>query len=158
MCALARRLGRLALLTALLAGCGTVIRPHVATGTGRPPVGSPGEPDLGPVLAPGVGGPEREEGLIRQVCRNQGVPAGWLIISYAVGDDRCPAPADPDNPFTVAIIERYEDKPIDSVMTVCADQKLPVDWVRMNQVSAHECPGARVPANAPSVTVIRRVR
>jgi hypothetical protein len=158
MSVFAWRLGRLAMVAVVLAGCGMVVRPRLGSETGRPPVGSPGEPDLGPVLAPDVGGREQEEGLIRQICRNQSVPHGWLIIKYAQGDDRCPAPADRDNPFTVAIIERYEDKPLESIMTVCADQKLPTDWIRMNQVSGHECPGARVPANAPSVYVIRRVR
>jgi len=142
----------------LLAGCGATIRPRLGSGEGQPPIGSPAEPDLGPVLSPGAGGRQQEAALVRQICRNQPVPSGWLIINYAAGDERCPAPADRDNPFTVAIIERYEDKPIDTVMIVCADQKIPVDWMRVNQVTGHECVGARVRDEAPSVYVIRRVR
>jgi len=48
--------------------------------------------------------------------------------------------------------------PLDATMTVCADQTIPMNWVReYNRDVRATCEGARVRDGAPTVMVIRRV-
>jgi hypothetical protein len=84
--------------------------------------------------------------------------SGWIATSYLQGGDNCPESTDPENPYNVAVIERYSDKPVETSLMVCADQSVPRQWVREYNRDVHvTCSGARVRTGEPTVMVIRRV-
>jgi len=153
------RLSALTLVLLLLAGCGATIQPRVGSGgTDRIPGPSP-ESQPGPRSAPALGDVADGRSLIDQICRTRPMPSGWIALRYTTGGENCPASTDPENPYTVAVIERYSHKPVGATMVVCADQAVPRDWARERSPGLRaECPGARVRADAPTVFVIRRIR
>jgi hypothetical protein len=153
------RFGALAVVLTLLAGCGASIQPRVGTGGSDRPPGLPPEENLGPRPSPGLGGVHDERPIVDQVCRTRAMPSGWIAIRYAAGGDLCPASTDPDNPYTLAIIERHRQRPVGTTMVVCADQAVPSGWVReWNRETTAQCPGARVRADSPTTFMMRRVR
>jgi hypothetical protein len=150
---------KLGFVVLVLSGCGATFEPRLGTGgTERPPSPYP-EEYVGPAPSPVLGGESDGRSFIDLICRTQPMPSGWIAVRYEVGGDRCPQPTGAGNPFTVAMIERYTGKAIGQTMIVCADQRLPRNWVRArNQEASAECPGARVRPDAPTAFVIRRLR
>ena len=154
----AKVLGAATLVLTMLAGCGTVIRPHVSTGDSDRPLGSPPRDRLGPRLAPNHEESPDANPMVDQVCRVHAMRSGWIATRYAESTLNCPKSTDPDDPYTTAIIERYSHKPIGASMVVCADQPVPRQWVReYGRDISGDCPGARVREGSPTVMVIRRV-
>jgi hypothetical protein len=158
MCQPICRISALSLLVLLLAGCGATMQPRLRTGDTAPRPGFPPEDHVGPRPAPKLGGAPDARPTIDQICRTQPMPSGWIAIRYMEGGDKCPS-RDRENPYTVAVIERFSDKPIGAIMVVCADRPMPHGWVREwnDEVSA-ECPGARVRSGQPTVYVMQRIR
>jgi hypothetical protein len=152
------------LLLAVINGCGTSMTPGVGTGIGdRPGAMPPGlPPGRDPGAAPGLtpATPSRDDRTgTERICRTQPVPIGWIVTGYvSAGGEQCPR-LDPDEPFPVAIIERFDQKPVGSTMEVCADQRIPRDWRLDTSVPASgACHGARVLREQPTSIVIRRFR
>ena len=151
-------LGAASFAVMLMSGCGTTIRPHVSTGglDGQRmfPPGQRLGPQRGPesVAEPDVGT------TVDKICRSRGMRSGWIATRYAEDTGNCPESTDPENPYTVAVIERYSHRPVGSTMAVCADQPVPREWVREhNRDERISCPGARVRDGAPTAIMIRRV-
>lgn len=141
----------------LVVGCGTTIRPVVRGGSEQPPGLLPGN-RMGPRPVPEDGVADDAHPVVDQICRSQAMRSGWIAIRYLQGGENCPASTDPENPFTAAVIERYELKPVGATLVVCADQSIPRQWVREhNQDVRNTCEGARVRDGAPTVMVIRKV-
>ena len=139
------------------AGCGTSIRPHVRTGGSSPPSAA-----LGPRLSPRPDSDRSDvddsRPLVDRICRTQPMRAGWIATSYLRGTDNCPESTDPENPYTVAVIERYSHLPVGATLVVCADQRIPRQWAReSNRDVRATCEGANVGEGAPTVMMIRRV-
>jgi hypothetical protein len=87
------------------------------------------------------------------------MPSGWIAITYQQCGENCVRSTDPDNPYTVAMIQRYDTAPVGAVLNVCADQPVPRNWVRERGLAPTEgCEGARVEEGRPTAFVIRRVR
>jgi hypothetical protein len=150
--------GAATVILTLLAGCGTIIRPHVSTGGNDRLAGSPPTERLGPRLAPENETAPGTSSLVDQVCRVHAMRSGWIATRYIEAAGDCPESTDPENLHNAAVIERYSHLPVGATMAVCADQPVPRDWVREhNREVKASCPGARVQEGAPTVFVIRRV-
>jgi len=93
----------------------------------------------------------------RRVCRGGSRPRGWIAVAYVPGNGECPAHAGGDSVYTAAILARYADRPRDTILDVCADERLPSGWV-VEQAGVSDvngsCPGAS--RNGGSET--RRIR
>jgi hypothetical protein len=162
-------LSRIAVIvaTTLLVGCGVSVQPRVGMGDGDGfgrggSLGTPQVPRPGslPGATPGrpAGGPI-ESAMIDYVCRAAPMPSGWIAIAYQEGGENCVRSTDPDNPFTVAMIQRYDTAPVATTMTVCADQRVPRNWARERGLAPGSgCAGARVGEGQPTAVVIRRIR
>jgi hypothetical protein len=149
-------LGLLLGFSLLLAGGCVSIQPRVGTGPdGFPPDGGSIGVIPTPTAMPTTGG----RPAILQVCRAHGRPSGYLAISYTMAGDLCPQNPNSDDPYNGAAVERFTDRPVGSIMVVCADQGIPGNWVRdhRRQVAAG-CAGARVREGQPTTVRIRRVR
>lgn len=141
-----------------VAGCGVTVRPHVGPRDADQPPGGLGGARVNPRSTPEIGLLDDTQPVIDQVCRAQPMRSGWIAISYVKGGDDCPVSSDPANPYTAAVIERYSNKPVDATMMVCADQSIPLQWVReYNRDVGTQCTGAKVPDGAATAMVIRRV-
>lgn len=81
------------------------------------------------------------------------LPAEWVAIAYEKGD-QCPRVHE-DNDYRLYVIERHADKPTGSVMTICADQRIPRGRLKAEAVPGAERPGARVRAGSPTSPAIR---
>lgn len=152
-----RDLSTLSVLVVLLAGCGASFYPRMGSGTDRSPI--PTDDTLRPGPPSPLGADTDVRPAIEQICRARPTPSGWIIIAYAAGGEACPASREADDLYNVAVIERLSERPVGSTMIVCADQAVPRNWVR--ERSPYEeaaCPGARVGDDAPTVSLIRRIR
>jgi hypothetical protein len=142
--------------------CGTLVLVIAGCVSITPRVSVPDGPLDGGSLAPRPGPVTGTDGrpAIDQVCRAQARPSGYIAISYTIEGDRCPANSDPANPYNGAVIERHSDRPVGSLMTMCADQGVPSGWTRDHGSRNRpvSCPGARVREDAPTAVVIRRMR
>ena len=80
-------------------------------------------------------------------------------MAYVSGDGQCPARGGADSLATAAVLMRYADLTLGTVLEVCADQPLPEGWLVANlPVSdADRCPGA-VRGDAPTTKRIERRR
>ena len=151
-------LGATALALTLVGGCGITVRPHLGTRDIDQPAGVLPGGRASPRPAPNVGQLDETQPAVDQVCRVQPMRAGWIATSYLQGGDTCPESTDPENPYTVAVIERYSDKRVETTLMVCADQSIPRQWLReSNRDVSATCSGARVREGEPTVMVIRRV-
>jgi hypothetical protein len=152
-----RNLSALSVLIVLLAGCGVSVYPRMGSGTDPSPI--PTDDTLRPGPPSPWGGDTEIRPMIQEICRARPTPPGWVIIAYAVGGSACPASTDANDPYNVAVIERHSERPVGSTMIICADQAVPRDWVRGRApYEDADCPGARVGDDAPTVSMIRRVR
>src|SRR5687768_5219357 len=114
-----------AAMLALLAGCGTTVRPHVSTGGSDRLGGSPPSERLGPRPGPDDGSTQRPSSTVDQICRTHAMRSGWIATRYMEAAGECPASTDPENPHNAAVIERYSHLPVGATMVVCADQPVP---------------------------------
>jgi hypothetical protein len=93
----------------------------------------------------------------RRVCRSGSRPSGWIAVAYVPGNGECPAHAGGDSVYTAAILARYADRPRDTRLDVCADERIPPGWLveetGVSDVNG-SCPGAS--RNGGSAT--RRIR
>ncbi len=141
----------------IASGCGTTIRPRVGAGGSDQPPGIPPGDRLGPLIGPGSVA-DNVQPVVDEVCRVSATRSGWIAIRYLRDEKNCPASTDPENPYTVAVIERYHEKQVGTTMVVCADQSVPHGWVReSNRDVRTTCEGARVRDGSPTVMTIRRV-
>lgn len=151
-------LGAVTFALTVVAGCGTVVRPHVSTGGTAQPTGAPPGGRLSPRPDSDRGVADDAHPIVDQVCRAQAMRSGWIATRYLQDAGNCPESTDPENPYTAAVIERYSHKPIGAAMVVCADQPVPRQWVREYNTDVRAtCQGARVRDGAATVMVIRRV-
>lgn len=144
---------------ALLAACGASLQPNVT-------ISDQADPRVGPgsgwptreVPGSEPHGPAERGKLHDEVCRSGPLPSGWIAIRYVEGGESCPKPRDGD-PYTRAVIERYRDRPLGTVIVVCADQGTPRGWVREREGGLRQgCPGARVKEGAATAVRMRRIR
>ena len=120
------------------------------------PADPPRTPTVGGLPGPATGTRNAAE---RRVCRTSAVPRGWIAVAYVSGDGQCPARRGADSEATAAVLMRYADLSLGTVLEVCADQPLPEGWlVAREQVSdADRCPGA-VRDDGPTTKRIERRR
>jgi hypothetical protein len=141
---------------------------HVRSGdTGRQVQGMPSVPrDTGTFGSPGVGpaGQRMPSGQsngtpTKRVCRVGSWPTGWIAVAYTSGSTECPARAGRDSAYTVAELVRFDDRPFETVLKVCADQATPFNWIedRKAERTGGVCPGASKPGE-PDTKIIRRMR
>jgi hypothetical protein len=116
--------------------------------------GSSGMP-RSPSRSPGTGS--------TQICRNQTMPRDWIAVDY-VASPSCPAVSGGAElgPNSM-LLTRYALLPAGSVLTVCADQRIPTHWEREASdpadAASGQCP--RLPGDTrsgPTTLRIRRVR
>lgn len=143
-------------LTALIAlcACSSFSPRLVVPGTGGGELGPP-DPSVG--TTPDVPGIERTNARVRTACRMGARQEGWVAIEYVPEMRGCPhAPG--DGGYNGAVIEYIGDRPIGSIVVICADQPPPRDWVREFADLEAACPGARVDEGDPGALRIRRIR
>jgi hypothetical protein len=144
----------------LLAGCSGM---QVAPGRQAGIPGTGTDPDLSgggtlprnPGNSPGAGS--------AQICRNQTIPREWIAIDYVSSPTCPPASGGKESGPNSMLLTRYSLLPPESILTVCADQRMPRDWSREPSESADadssRCP--RLPGDTrtgPTVVRIRRIR
>ncbi len=151
-------LGAVIAALTLVGGCGVTVRPRLGSGDSGQPSSVYPDARVRPRPAPAVGQLNASQPAVDQVCRTQPMRSGWIATSYLQAGDNCPRSTDPENSYNAAVIERYSDKPVDTTLVVCADQTIPLNWVReYNRDVRATCEGARVRDGESTVMVIRRV-
>lgn len=143
-----------------LAGCsGMQVQPGQQTGI----PGTSADPALG-----GAGGIPRSPGSSpgggsSLICRNQAIPREWVAVDYVSSPSCPPVSGGKESGPNSMLLTRYSVLPPETLLTVCADQRMPKDWVREPLESAEaesgRCP--RLPGDtrtSPTVTRIRRIR
>ncbi|PWT98978.1 MAG: hypothetical protein C5B51_28120 [Terriglobia bacterium] len=114
--------------------------------------------DAGPCTGtPGGGGVGDPSTGIKQqtICADTPIPDGWIKVNTANDASVCGFPSDP-RLQNVWIIEKYEERPIGTRMTVCADrprfpsgQDVPTGWIVKGR---HNDPaGCGKPVDTPGV-------
>lgn len=81
----------------------------------------------------------------RRVCRSDARPAGWIAIAYVGDEGACRTRAPGDSMPMAAILTRYEVLAPETVLEVCADERIPRGWTWARTPSADasdSCPGA----------------
>ncbi len=157
-------LRHLAILLLLLAGSAAcAATPHARIGSQPAPrtggrAALPGEPVSERPARPqpstgAVGGAESEV-----VCRASSGRQGWVIVDY-VTLSGC-GTSDANHAPTGAVIARIDNRPIGSVIAVCADQQVPSQWMRERaDIETKACrPDDRSDRDVPYAVMIRRVR
>ncbi|HKG93919.1 MAG TPA: hypothetical protein VKA84_18565 [Gemmatimonadaceae bacterium] len=163
----------LSLAAALAAGSATAASPTTAqrpqSTTPTVPVG-PGletlrRPDAGALLRPEAerfvrqGGTTQQGGTRQTVCRGATVPAGFVIVDYDRDRTRCGG----DNiaalqAWNIVVIERYDNRSVDSTMEICAATPAPAGWVLIDIFRDNRrCGRPTDPFNA-NVKRVRRAR
>ncbi|HEX7980226.1 MAG TPA: hypothetical protein VF461_16570 [Gemmatimonadaceae bacterium] len=129
-------------------GQGGVLQPGASAGRGRRLPGGAAVGDDGRI--------DRES---RRSCRKGSRAAGWIAIAYVKGaDGDCPGLAPRDSGATVAVLVYYANRPLDDVLDVCADERVPRGWTidETDADASDACPGAE--RKGSSTVRIRRVR
>ena len=153
---------------AITAACAN-FRPHVGSTTTRPGIfdGQPGAPgsvgDIGGRGLPSRPPATETQGTVartdaRRICRMSTRPNGWIAVAYVAGDG-CAARSSADSSYSIAVLTRYGDVPVDAVLEVCADERNPADWVpdHTHATPSDACPGAKGDAGS-TTRYIRRLR
>ena len=124
-------------------------------------------PRLGPEDPVPVPGPDRDvrpepidasSGFsdLRRACRASVAPRGWIAVEYIQGE-RCPE-WESYGGYTGVLLQRFDHRPVGTVLIVCADEPAPSGWVREEAPPESRCPGARVRQGEPTAHAIRRLR
>jgi hypothetical protein len=95
----------------------------------------------------------------RRICRTSSRPTGWIAVAYVAGDASCASRSSADSAHAVAVLTRYDILPVSAVLEVCADERIPKNWVpdATPAVPSDACPG--VNGNPTSTTrLIQRLR
>ena len=129
-------------------------------------IGIPGtsaDPDVG-----GAGGIPRTPGNTpgassSQLCRNQSIPRGWVAVDYLASSNCPPLSPSGDPGPNAMLLTRHSEFPVETVITVCADQRVPTNWTRENDEAQEGTSGrcSRKPGDTrtgPTVMRIRRLR
>ena len=143
-----------------LAGCsGMQVQPGRQTGI----PGTSADPDVG-----GSGGIPRSPGSSpgassSQLCRNQAIPRGWVAVEYLPSSNCPPLSPSGDSGPNAMLLTRHTEFPPETVITVCADQRVPTNWSKEDS-EAQEGASGRCPRKpndtrtGPTVMRIRRLR
>jgi hypothetical protein len=139
---------------AVTAACSN-FRPHAGSTTTRPGIfdGQPGAPgsngDIGgrglPSRRPDAGTENTVAGAdARRVCRASSRPNGWIAVAYVAGDG-CAARTSADSSYSIAVLTRYFDLPVNAVLEVCADEPIPANWTldATEAMPSDACPGVK---------------
>jgi len=100
---------------------------------------------------------------LRQLCRGNRLPAGWIAVDYVEAPKVCPPQSSEAEQYTGAVAVRYDTMVEETELFACAGQKVPRGWIRRPledpTVAGTRCPTSRlqVPA-AKRVMLIRRLR
>ena len=82
---------------------------------------------------------------------------GWIAIDYVVDEEACPTSKSGKRLHGAALVVLYANVPVGGELTVCADERVPRNWVRdRTMVDASQCP-ADEPSERPNLMVIRRL-
>lgn len=98
-----------------------------------------------------------------QICRNQTIPRDWIAVDYVASPSCPPASGGTELGPNSMLLTRYALLPPESILTVCADQRIPKNWEREASdpadAASGQCP--RLPGdtgNGPTIVRIRRLR
>ncbi|MDF1505052.1 hypothetical protein [Roseisolibacter sp. H3M3-2] len=108
-----------------------------------------------PTPANGVRTPDQ-----RRICRTESVPREWIAVAYVEAEGQCPARQDVGTSANAAIITHLPTKSLGTVLDVCLDQRVPIDWQILRGEPVADpaaCPGA-ARGEAPTTRRIRRWR
>ena len=134
----------------------------------QPPAQPPGPTypvrDAGALLRPEAerfvrqGGPQ-QGGARQTICRGAAVPTGFAIVDYDRDRTRCGG----DNPaalqaWNVVVIERFDNRSVDSTMEICAASPAPSGWVLLDVFRDNRRCGRPTDPFTANVKRIRRAR
>jgi hypothetical protein len=68
--------------------------------------------------------------LSQSMCAGGAVPSGWILVNDQWNPTSCGNPT--SIVYNVWIIDRYDDKPVGSVMSACAAAPTPSGWIIVN--------------------------
>jgi hypothetical protein len=97
---------------------------------------------------------------VRRVCRSSR-PPGFIAIDYVASDSTvCPSGPTRRSTYGTALIVKYADLRIGEELSVCADQPVPSEWIRIrDEPDDPRCPEDSPPKEPrPTVMTIRRAR
>jgi hypothetical protein len=141
-------------ITALAACSGVHLKGPGATGV---TAGGLQRPGIGTAVARAKTNPSAE---VRRVCRGSR-PGGFVAIDYVASDSTvCPPAPTRRSTYGAALVVRIADLPVGEEISVCADQPVPTDWIRLrSDPDDPRCPEDSPPKEPrPTVMMIRRVR
>jgi hypothetical protein len=93
----------------------------------------------------------------REQCRYAPRPNGWLAIGYRRLGDECMTKD--DEPYNGVLLQKVRDLPSGRIVEVCADQSIPIEWLRMAGSADSVCEGARVKEGKPTaIRILRTAR
>ena len=143
---------------AIIAALSLALAPSAARTQTPPAPGAPGAADRS------ARGRQTDEqsgiSAERQViCRGAAVPAGWVLVNDIRDRTTCggsnPAVL---NAYNVWVIERYVERPVDSVIDVCAGVPTPAGWVLVDVYRSRDMCGHPTGPFDVNVKRIRRTR
>ena len=94
------------------------------------------------------------------VCRGAQLPAGWIVVTDTRDPSMCTGDqsATTVNSYNIWAIERYDDRPVGSVMEICASSPAPDGWQLVDIYRSRERCGHPDEPFAANVKRIRRAR
>ena len=93
------------------------------------------------------------------VCRGSAIPAGWILVDDMREATMCGGSNAANlNAYNVWAIERYDNRPVGTVIEVCASVLTPDSWQLVDVFRDKEVCGHPADAFVANVKRIRRVR
>jgi hypothetical protein len=119
-------------------------------------------PGVDPTHRAALWRPEAErfrQDTTRQICRGAAIPAGWILVN----DMRSTTTCGGDNPaalsaYNVWVIQRYDDRPVNSTLEVCAVAQTPEGWTMIDIYRRNDRCGRTADPFTVNVKRIRRVK
>jgi uncharacterized protein YbdZ (MbtH family) len=93
------------------------------------------------------------------VCRGAPVPAGWILVNDLRDRSMCDG-ANPAavNAYNVWALERYDNRPVDTVIEVCVAAPIPAGWTIVDIFRDKDVCGHPAELFTANVKKIRRAR
>lgn len=103
--------------------------------------------------------PPSGRGARNTVCRGEAIPAGWILVDDMREATMCGGSNTTAlNTYNVWAIERYDNRPVGTVIEVCASTITPEGWQLVDIFRDKEACGHPADVFVANVKRIRRVR
>jgi len=103
-----------------------------------------------------AGKPARQRQII---CKDAAVPAGWILVDDLRDRMMCGgSSAEVVNAYNVWAIEKFDGAPVGTVLTVCANTRIPAGWNLLDVYRDKSMCGHPDDLFATNVKIIRKAK